>query len=108
MSKTSLMLDTFFPADADLLIHLDELDVLAEIIDPGHLPNKLNSEETSGKTSGKILAAVQQNMRITILDLAALIGIAERSVERKIQKLQNEGHLRRIGPAKGGHWEILE
>ena len=69
---------------------------------------KVVLEKTSGKTSGKILAAIRQNARITIPDLAALIGIAERSVERNIQKLQNEGHLRRIGPAKGGHWEILE
>jgi hypothetical protein len=44
----------------------------------------------------------------TIPDLAVLIGIAERSIERNIQNLRNEGRLRRIGPANGGHWEILE
>ena len=62
----------------------------------------------SGKTSGKILAAVRQNARITIPELASEIGITERSVERNIQKLQDEGLLRRIGAAKGGHWEIVE
>ena len=67
-----------------------------------------SSGKTSGKTSGKILVAVRQNARITITELAVLIGIAERSVERNIQKLQNEGLLRRIGPAKGGYWEIPE
>ena len=69
---------------------------------------KVALEKTSGKTSGKILAAVQQNARITIPELSALIGISERSVERNLQKLQNDGHLRRIGPAKGGYWEIQE
>ena len=69
---------------------------------------KVALEKTSGKTSGKILAAVQQNARITIPELFALIGISERSVERNLQKLQNDGHLRRIGPAKGGYWEIQE
>ena len=38
-------------------------------------------EIASGKTSGKIHAAIQQNARITIPHLAALIGIAERSVK---------------------------
>ena len=69
---------------------------------------KVALEKTSGKTSGKILAAVQQNARITIPELSTLIGISERSVERNLQKLQNDGHLRRIGPAKGGYWEIQE
>ena len=68
---------------------------------------KLVGGKTSGKTSGKILAAVRQTPHVTIPDLAALIGVTERSVERNLQKLQNEGLLRRIGPAKGGHWEIL-
>jgi len=64
--------------------------------------------ETSGKRSRKILSAVRQNRQVTIPDLAALIGIFERSVERNIQKLQDQCHLRRIGPAKGGHWEVVE
>jgi predicted HTH transcriptional regulator len=40
--------------------------------------------------------------------LAQLIGVTERSVERNIQKLQQEKYLRRIGPAKGGRWEVIE
>ena len=66
------------------------------------------SGKRSGKASGKILAAVRQNARITLPELASEIGITERSVEKNIQKLQDEGLLRRIGAAKGGHWEIAE
>jgi predicted HTH transcriptional regulator len=62
----------------------------------------------SGKTSGKILKAVRQNKEITIPELSASIGITERSIERNIQKLQREKFLLRIGPAKGGHWELIE
>lgn len=43
---------------------------------------------------------------MTIPELAALIGVTERSIERNIKKLQEPGRLRRIGPAKGGHWEV--
>ena len=62
-------------------------------------------EKTSGKTSGKILAALVEDVNLTIPELAALIGVTERSIERNIKKLQEQ---RRVGPAKGGHWEIIE
>jgi ATP-dependent DNA helicase RecG len=63
--------------------------------------------KTSGKTSGKILAALEEDGNLTIPELASLIGVTERSIERNIKKLQEQGRLRRVGPAKGGHWEVL-
>jgi ATP-dependent DNA helicase RecG len=64
--------------------------------------------KTSGKTSGKILDEIRKNMEITIPDLSVRIGVTERSIERNIKTLQEEGLLRRVGPAKGGHWEVLD
>jgi ATP-dependent DNA helicase RecG len=61
-----------------------------------------------GKTSGKILAACREKPSITIPELAELIGITERSVQRNIQNLQKDGWLRRIGGRKEGHWEVME
>ena len=63
--------------------------------------------KTSGKTSGKIMAALKQDGNLTIPELASLIGVTERSIERNIKKLQEQGRLHRIGPPKGGHWEVL-
>ena len=60
----------------------------------------------SGKMTGKILAAVRANPAITIPELAELIGVSTRTIERHLQKLQEQGRLRRIGPAKGGHWGL--
>jgi predicted HTH transcriptional regulator len=34
--------------------------------------------------------------------------VTERSIERNIRKLQDQGLLRRIGPAKGGYWEVIK
>lgn len=65
-------------------------------------------QKTSGKTSGKILAALKQDGSLTIPALAAMIGVTERSIERNIKKLQAQNRLQRIGPAKGGHWEVIE
>jgi ATP-dependent DNA helicase RecG len=66
------------------------------------------SGKTSGKTSGKIIELMKENAFITIPELAEKTGVTERSVERNIQKLQDNGIIRRIGPAKGGHWEVLQ
>ena len=82
--------------------------VLSDVVGSLGITSGIASGKMSGKTSGKILAAVKQNARITIPDLAAFIGITERSVERNIQKLQAAGLLRRIGPAKSGYWEVVE
>jgi ATP-dependent DNA helicase RecG len=74
---------------------------------PGKTPGTM-SGKTSGKTSGKILNAIRQNGEITIPELALLIGVTERSIERNIRQLQSADRLRRVGPAKGGHWEVSE
>ncbi|MFZ2958933.1 MAG: ATP-binding protein [Candidatus Ozemobacteraceae bacterium] len=66
------------------------------------------SVTASVKTSVRILEAVRQNTGITIPELEAFIGVSRRSIELNLQKLQAEGCLRRIGPDKGGHWEILK
>ena len=63
--------------------------------------------ESVGKASGKILAVIRGNPSITIPELAVLVGITERSVQRNIQKLQQEARLRRKGGRKEGYWEVL-
>jgi len=63
---------------------------------------------TSGKTSGKIIDALNKNCFMTIPELAHIICISSRSIERNLHKLQKDGRLRRIGAAKGGHWEVLK
>lgn len=64
--------------------------------------------ENVGKTSGKILDACQKNNTITIPEIAVLVGVTERSIERNIRKLQTNGLLRRVGGRKEGYWEVME
>ncbi len=40
-------------------------------------------------------------------EIARRMGISPRAVEKQIAKLRQEGRLRRVSPAKGGHWEVL-
>ena len=64
--------------------------------------------ENVGRTSGKILELIKANPEITIPELSSIINISQRSIERNIQKLQDENLLIRIGPNKGGCWEVVE
>ncbi|WP_027359919.1 Fic family protein [Desulforegula conservatrix] len=66
------------------------------------------SVKMSGKTSVKIIEELSLNRLLTIPELAEKIGVTARSIERNLKKLQDEGRLRRIGPAKGGHWEVIK
>ncbi|MEI2690319.1 MAG: winged helix-turn-helix transcriptional regulator [Anaerolineae bacterium] len=51
---------------------------------------------------------LRENPRLAIPDLAASIGKSESAVERAIRRLREENRLRRMGSAKGGHWEVAE
>ncbi|QDT53891.1 hypothetical protein Pan44_19170 [Caulifigura coniformis] len=64
--------------------------------------------ETPGKTPVKILAVLKDHPEYSLAEVAAAIGKSLSAVERAAAKLVKSGKLRRVGPAKGGHWEILE
>ena len=66
------------------------------------------SGKMSGKTEGKIVELLGNYPEITIPEIAKKIGRAERTVERLLRKLREQEIIGRIGPAKGGHWEVLK
>ncbi|MBI4999902.1 MAG: putative DNA binding domain-containing protein [Euryarchaeota archaeon] len=54
-----------------------------------------------------ILTAMTKDRHITAKALSKIVGISERKVKENLRKLKENGLLRRVGPAKGGHWEIV-
>lgn len=56
----------------------------------------------------QILQQMDTNPYISAPQLAKAIGISIRKIETNIQKLRNQGRLKRIGSAKGGHWEVAD
>lgn len=64
--------------------------------------------EKTGKTREKILALIVADSSITTAELAHQLGITAKGVEWQIGKLKQMGVLERIGPAKGGHWKLVE
>ncbi|MBA3052023.1 putative DNA binding domain-containing protein [bacterium] len=67
-----------------------------------------SSQESSQKSSQKILGLMRANHSITIRELSQKLHITDRAVKKNISKLKLEMELRRIGPDKGGYWEILK
>ena len=63
--------------------------------------------KSSVKSSVKIVQAVAANPALTARELAESLGLTLRAVEKQMSKLQLAGTLRRIGPDKGGHWEVV-
>ncbi len=55
----------------------------------------------------KILLLVSENAKITKKEMAKVIGISSTSIDKNIEKLKSLGVLKRIGPDKGGYWEIV-
>lgn len=55
----------------------------------------------------KILAAIKENGHHTTNSLAELVGVSPKAIEKHLARLKAEGLLVRIGPDKGGHWEVL-
>jgi ATP-dependent DNA helicase RecG len=61
----------------------------------------------SEKSSEKILSLLKTEPELSAREIARKIDISPRAVEKQIAKLRQAGRLRRIGPAKGGRWEVL-
>lgn len=54
------------------------------------------------------LENVLENILETSASLASYLGVNERTIRRDLQYLQKQGLIRRVGPDKGGHWEVIE
>ncbi|MCE5222749.1 winged helix-turn-helix transcriptional regulator [bacterium] len=68
-----------------------------------------NSGQTTQKTTQKILAILKDNPKISRVELTHLLGnITDKGVKYHLNKLKQENRIRRVGPDKGGYWEIVE
>ena len=63
---------------------------------------------TTQKTVERILDAIKNNPKITQNELAEIAGLTRRGIEWNLAKLKEKGIIKRIGPAKGGYWEVVE
>ena len=65
-------------------------------------------EKSKEKSKEKILALLSANPHATTVDLIEATGLSVSGVEKNLRELKAAGRLRRVGPDKGGHWEVVE
>ena len=66
------------------------------------------TEKTTQKTTEKILECIKQNPFISRKELSELCGITPDGIKWQLKSMQAHGQIIRIGPDKGGHWEVIE
>lgn len=62
--------------------------------------------EKLSETEERIMALIQSNPHITQKMLSEAIGLTRPYIGRKLLDLQSRNIIRRIGPDKGGYWEV--
>jgi ATP-dependent DNA helicase RecG len=72
----------------------------------GKVGEKVGEALTSNQR--QILTLLRDNPRMAAREVAQHIGISSRKVEQNIAKLKALTLLKRIGPAKGGYWQVTE
>ena len=55
-----------------------------------------------------VLAILKQRPRSSSREIAALMGLSQRQVQRVLADLQTDGKLARHGSPRSGYWEIIE
>ena len=68
--------------------------------------NKKVNEKVNEKQR-LIISAISENPHITQSELAKILNITVVHINKNMKKLQEKGIIRRVGPDKGGHWEIV-
>ena len=56
----------------------------------------------------KILEIIRETPYVTQKELSEQIGINTKNIRNNIAKLKAAGRLTRIGPDKGGYWQVNE
>ena len=62
--------------------------------------------EKLSQNQQSIMEEIIHNPYVSARELSEIVGISSRKIEENIKKLKARGVVKRIGPAKGGHWEV--
>ena len=65
-----------------------------------------SGEKSREKSREKIINIIRNNPAVTQSELSYMLHISTKAVEKHIKNLREEGMIRRVGPDKGGHWEV--
>lgn len=86
---------------------LDNREMQIKIISEPKVVLK-SKKKSKGKSKEKILQIIANNPYVTTRELSEITGLSIAGIEKNMRQLKEKGLIRRIGPDKGGHWEVLK
>lgn len=102
----------------DPVVNEDYAPFVAQHSSVENVKSSVQSEESSveteqcsvqnEKSSVEIIRMVSENPKITAVQMAEKLGVTTRAVEKQLANLRKKGIITRIGPNKGGHWEVIQ
>ncbi len=66
------------------------------------------SERKCGENVEKVIQIIEEKPDVTIKEIASLLGKSNRWAEEQIRKMKEQKIIRRVGPDKGGYWELIK
>ena len=64
-------------------------------------------QDSSMKSEDRLLLVLKDNQNMSLPQMAEAIGLSVAGVRKVLEKLRASGHIRRIGPDKGGYWKVM-
>ena len=84
-------------------------DIMLKFRAVARIENHTENHRRLSRLQREILVKVQEDSSYTRSQLASMIDNASLSgVISALSRLQELGIIRRVGPDKGGHWELLQ
>jgi len=80
-------------------------DTTQKTVEKNTLKNTLKS--TLKGTRKRIVEMIESNPNTSLDQIAEQLGKNPRGIDKHIKVLREQGIIRRVGPDKGGHWEII-
>ena len=73
----------------------------------GGQKTKKVDRKSGQETRDAIISLISANQHITTTQMAESLGINRSAISKHLKLMQTKGIIRRVGPDKGGHWEVL-
>ena len=68
--------------------------------------NNTHTYKDANDRRKRLVDIIRTNDKVSIFELAKLVGVSRRTILRDIEILKTEGKLQRVGSEKAGHWII--
>ena len=67
-----------------------------------------SSQKSTQKSTQKIIELIAGNPFITTQEMADSLGVSRSAIAKAVAKMQKIGIISRVGPDKGGYWQIVK